>query len=60
MANAHMCEVKRVGRRVQILFSGRGIVKNCSGREINCFIKGGGREGDFSPKNEPTRKTRKM
>ncbi len=34
----HMCEVKLLGRGVQILFSGRGMVKICSGRGRNCFI----------------------
>ncbi len=35
---AHMCEVKLLGRGVQILFSRRGMVKICSGRGIKCFI----------------------
>ncbi len=34
----HMCKVILLGREVQILFSGRGIVKICSGRGRNCFI----------------------
>ena len=33
-----MCEVKLVGRGVQILFSGRGMVKIGLGRGRNCFI----------------------
>ncbi len=51
---AHMCKVKLLGRGVQIFFSGRGMLKICSGRGRNCFIQGGGREGDFSSKTEPT------